>query len=438
MRRLFTYLLRIDVFRVSSFNAVSVLLRLVFSYATNKVIVLWLGPAGTALTEQLRNGIQGLQGLSTLGISEAITRYTSLYRRRDRRLRLFIVRSGRLILAVAAALGLLTWLLAPRLAVYLLHDARYVPLIRVIGFLTPVYAYQVLLTAILNGLEQYKKLSYINILIHATGFLLTLWLVHTHWMWGALWAVALTPVAAFFLSWFLLDRSDLALLRAPLQHSAEKLPYFGRRIWPFVSMALVSAVMIPLVTIWIRNRIIDDYGPQGMVWAGYWDAVRKISAFYFMFITPVFAMHYFPRLSRAGDLSAWRRELGQMLRYFYPLVLAGLILIYLFRDGITRFVFSKQYLPVNDLYAWQLGGDAIRLFSLLLAYRMWAKALMWHYLFAEISYWLFYGALGAYFLSVRGLAGLMEAYVWANAYYAVLMLIYFGDVFLAGRSGNAR
>jgi len=429
LKKLWTYFSRIEIFRVSSFNALSVTLRLIFSYATNKVIVLWLGPAGTALTEQLRNWIQGMQGVSTLGISEAVTRYTSIYRRRDRRLRSFILRSGRMILYVSLLIGFITWWLAPSIARYLFHDSAYVHLVRLVGLMAPFYAYQVLLNAILSGLEQYKKISYIHILIHATGFILTFVLVRSQHMYGALAAVALTPMVGFFLSWFLLDREDIRLLLVPLKGGTEKMEHFGRRMWPYIGMALVSAVIIPLMTILIRNKIIDYYMAEGTVYAGYWDAIRKVSSFYFMFITPVFAMHYFPRLARIADTAAWRRELAYMLRYFYPLIFGGLFLVYVLRKWITLFVFSAEYEPVNELYVWQLGGDAIRLFSLLLAYRMWAKAMTWHYIFAELSYWLLYVALAVYFLSVRGLPGVMEAYVWANGYYLILMLIYFGDIF---------
>ena len=428
MAKLIRRFLGVDLFRISSINAISVFFRLIFSYATNKAVVMWLGPTGTALTEQLRNLVQGVQGVSTLGIGEAITRYTSLYRKRDKRLKAFLKRSGRLILYISIVLGLVIFFGAAPLSRMLFKTDEYVFVLRMVGLFTPVYAYQMLLNAMLNGLEQYKKIVYINIIFHAVGFLAMVMFILWRHMEGALLAVALTPVLAFLFSAVVLEPKDLRLLAAPLSNGAKGMNAFGKRIWPFIGMALTSAISIPLFTIMLRNNIIDYYGAEGMVYAGYWDAIRKISAFYFMFITPVFAMHYFPRISRLSDPRDWRREMTAMLKYLYPLFMGGFVLIYLLRRWITLFIFSGEYLPVNDLYGWQLTADAIRLLSLLLAYRMWAKGMTVRFVFAELSYWVFYLSLAHFFLQVRGLTGVMEALVWANAYYLILMLIYFGNL----------
>lgn len=433
---LFKHLSGIDLFRISSLNAISVFLRLFFSYATNKTIVLWLGPAGTALTEQLRNLVQGIQGVSTLGISEAITRYTSLYRKRDGRLRAFVRRSGRLVLSISVVIGLVVFVKARFLSYHLFETGDYTPIIRMVGLLTPAYAYQMLLTAMLNGLEQYKKVVLINIIFHAVGFVVMVFLVLWRYMEGALLAVALTPVLAFLFSALVLERKDLRLLASPLSNGHQKMHDFGKRMWPYIGMALVSAVSIPLFTIMIRKSIMAYYDAEGIVYAGYWDAIRKISSFYFMFITPVFAMHYFPRISRLSMPEAWRREIMRMIRYLYPAIFLGFVFIYLFRDSITLFVFSDQYLPINGLYAWQLSADAIRLFSLLLAYRMWVKGMTLHFVFAELSYWILYYFLTSLFLPVRGLPGVMEALLWSNTYYLFLMLIYFRHSLLKDHSAN--
>ncbi len=407
-------------------------MRLLFTFGTNKIIALWLGPAGTALTSQILNAIQGLQGFATLGISEAVTRYTALYRKRDSRLRSFLLRSGRMILYISILLGLFIFFLAPQVSHYLFGTHSHTSLVRVMALFSPVYAYQMLLTAVLNGLEKYRRLSVINVMIHATGFVLMIFLASMWQLQGALWAVVLTPVVSFGLSLLVLSPYDRRLLVAPLQNGNERFDGFIKRLAPYLAMALTVAVMRPFFSLYIRNAIITQFGPDGAYTAGYWDAIRKISAFYFVFIAPVFSVYYFPRLTRLGNNAEWIGEIRHMLRHFYVWIFAGFVLVYLLRRWITLLVFAEDYMPINALYAWQIAGDAIRVFSLLLAYRMWAKALSWHFVVSEVGYWLLYTGLVNLFMPVRGLTGVMEAYVWANAGYLILMLIFFRKELLAG------
>ncbi len=432
MNKLRRYWKRIELFRVISFNTGAGLLRMLFTFGTNKIIALWLGPAGTALTSQILNAIQGLQGFATLGISEAVTRYTALYRKRDNRLRLFLLRSGRMILYISALLGLFVFFLAPQVSHYLFGTRDYASLVRVMAVFSPVYAYQMLLMAVLNGLEQYRRLSIINILVHATGFVLMIFLAAALQLRGALWAVVLTPVVSFGFSLLILRPYDRHLLVAPLQNGNDKFDGFLKRLAPYLAMALTVAVMRPFFSLYIRNAIIAHFGPEGTYTAGYWDAIRKISAFYFVFIAPVFSVYYFPRLTRINDAREWISEIKRMLRHFFGWIFAGFVLVFALRRWITTLVFADDYAPVNALYGWQIAGDAIRVFSLLLAYRMWAKALSWHFVISEVGYWLLYTGLVMVFMPVGGLFGVMEAYVWANAGYLILMLIYFRKELLEG------
>ncbi|NPA43684.1 MAG: oligosaccharide flippase family protein [Chlorobi bacterium] len=414
------------VWKVSLFNGAAVVVRVIFAYLTNKIIVVYLGPAGTALTEQMKNFVQAVQGISTVGMNEAVIRYAAFYQHRLKRLIRFLAATYRLILAVAVVLMVLVMAAAPAINELLFPGKDYLVLIYITALLIPLYALQLILLAVLQGFQRYKTVARLTGAAAFAGMVLTWILVRHTGMQGALTAVAFVPVVTLVLILAGAGADIRKLLWIPLGNGAEsrKRSAYFRRLIPFIWMAGVTAVVIPLATIGLRNLIIRHYGDSGIVHAGYWDAVRKVSAFYFMFITPVFNMYYFPRLSRRNGRS-WKAELKEMLFKFYPLVAAGLLGVWIFRETLTLFIFSPEYEPVNALYGWQIAGDAVRLISLLLAYRMWVKAMVNKYLFAELSYWGLYYLLSAHWVPLRGLEGVMAAYVAANAYYLGVMGVYF-------------
>ena len=418
------------ILKVSLFNAVSVVFRVVFAYITNKIIVVFLGPSGTALTEQMKNFIQAVQGIATVGLNEGVIRYSSLYQNRSKRLIQFLAATYRLIFFTSLALMLLVLIFAPQINDYLFPDRRYILLIYIAGLLIPIYAMQLILLAVLQGFQQYKKVTYIVTLFHAASALLTFLLVWHMQMTGALIAVIFTPLISLVIILGFLGDDMRRLFVLPLGNGngGNRQQYF-KRLLPFIWMAGITAVIIPVSTIAIRNLIIRHFGDDGIVHAGYWDAIRKISAFYFMFITPVFNMYYFPRLSKHNGTTKWRREIKEMIVKFYPFVFAGLMLILLLKKYVTLIIFSQEYAPMNRLYAYQIGGDIIRLFSLLVAYKFWVRAMVNQYLFAEITYWLLYYFLSAFLIKSFALNGIMVAYILANLYYLGVVVFVFRKEF---------
>lgn len=421
MNRSLREIARKTIVKVSFFNALSVLLRLIFAFISNKVIAVYLGPIGTTFTGQMQNFVQALQGFSTLGINEGIIKYASLYEQERKKLVLLLRTAYKIALSISLLLMIIIIILAPQINDFLFPGNDFTILIYTTAILLPFYAYHIILMAVLNGFQQYKRIVFINILIHFTGMVLTVLFTIRLMMTGALLSVVITPALGLFIIIWLLrdDRSSILIL--PFGKTGKR---NFKRLFPFILMALISAIFIPLFTIFIRTMIIENLDKEH---AGYWDAIRKISAFYFMFITPVFSMYYFPRLSKInGKIFLWKDEIMRMITHFYPFIFSGFLIIYFFRRFFTQIIFSEAYTPMNDLYFWQLTGDAIRLFSLLLAYKMWVRVLVNKFVLAEITYWILFYFLGKFLISTSGILGIMYAYVISNFYYLLLMFIYFG------------
>ncbi len=412
-------------------NAFSVLVRLVASYITNKIIVIYLGPAGTALTEQLRNFLNSVQGLASLGINEGVINYTAQYSSRPMRLTTFLASVYRFIMYSSIIVMLLIFLFAGLISEYLFHSRDYIFIIYAVAVFVPIYAYQFIIMAVLNGLQKYRYITVLNALTHLTGMVLTALFVSKMMLTGAFLSIILLPLLVFGMTVFLLGSESRNILLLPLTNGKNGGHTNNfKRLYPYIFMALTTAVVVPNGNIAVRNEIIRFFGSTGDIQAGYWDAIRKLSAFAFMFIVPIYNMYYLPELSQIKEARKWRRHIFEMVKHIYLPFIVFLLLLYLFKENVTVFIFSHAYDPMNALYGFQFAGDIVRMFSLLLAYKLWIDKQVNFFIFSEVSYWILYYVLTLWLLPAMGLKGVLAAYIFSNVFYLILLLFKYGKAIL--------
>ncbi|MBK8601532.1 MAG: hypothetical protein IPN80_14125 [Flavobacterium sp.] len=56
-----------------------------------------------------------------------------------------------------------------------------------------------------------------------------------------------------------------------------------------------------------------------------------------------------------------------------PIYIFGVIVLFFLRNFFIKLFFTKDFLPVSDLFFWQLLGDTFKVASLILGYQFYAK-----------------------------------------------------------------
>lgn len=64
-------------------------------------------------------------------------------------------------------------------------------------------------------------------------------------------------------------------------------------------MAVTSAVCVPVSHILVRNHLGETFGQE---YAGYWEAMWRLSAAYLMLVTTTLSVYYLPMLSELKSL----------------------------------------------------------------------------------------------------------------------------------------
>jgi PST family polysaccharide transporter len=73
-------------------------------------------------------------------------------------------------------------------------------------------------------------------------------------------------------------------------------------------------------------------------------------------------------------------------KFVVPLAILGGIFAYLLRDWVIVVLFSEKFLPMADLFLWQMIGDSLKIGSWILAYLMLSKAMIKLFVTTEIMF----------------------------------------------------
>jgi PST family polysaccharide transporter len=188
-------------------------------------------------------------------------------------------------------------------------------------------------------------------------------------------------------------------------------------------MTLVSAVFVPVVFLSIRKITIAKLGLQQ---AGFWTTIDIFSGYYFLFIATLLSVFYFPKLAVAQSGNQTKKLFYQYFKTTIPIFGIGLILIYFLRTFIIKLLFDESFLPVANLFFYQLIGDFFKAISLVLAYNLIAKKHTFWYIVFEITSVSTMYFLSLYFLEIYKIQGILMAH-------CLTYLLYCGALFFYNR-----
>ena len=187
-------------------------------------------------------------------------------------------------------------------------------------------------------------------------------------------------------------------------------------------MALVSSVIGPLVLLAIRNNVIRKLGLEQ---AGYWEAISRISTYYLLFISTILTVYFFPKLAFSTSKKATKNVFWSYYKGIMPLFIIALVVLYFFRFLVIRLFFTKAFLPVTDLFFWQLLGDTLKAASLILGYQFFAKKMTVAFIVTEVFSLLIMYGVSYYFIGLFGIQGIVMAHAVTYFIYLVVLASYF-------------
>lgn len=409
-----------ELFKVTSLNSISVILKIIIGFISSKVIAIFIGPSGMALVGNLRNFTASIEGIATLGFTNGIVKYVAEKEENQEELKRFLSTIFISLFFVIVILSGLLYFFATYLNQEVFGtDFQFEWVFKAFGLALPWYIASIILVAVINGFGEFKKVIYINIIGNVLGLLITVGLIFFYKTIGALLAVILSPAILFFVSLFIINKRvnfwkfisrkafDFSVLKPMSEYSL---------------MALISMIIGPMVYLGIRNSVIENLDINQ---AGYWEAITRISNYYLLFLTTVLTVYFLPKLSKSTSIEETRTVFWSYYKGIIPVFLIGLLLVYLLKNILIQVLFTKEFLPVSELFIWQLVGDFFKALSLILGYQFFAKKLTKAFIITEIISLSILWFSSTYLLKVYQIEGIVMAHAFTYAVYFMVLCFYF-------------
>ena len=368
------------LFKTSILNGIAVLIKTATMFILNKILAVYVGPSGYAAIGQFQNFIQMITTFAGSAVNTAVVKYTAEYYEDETRQRAVWKTAGSFVSIFSFIFTFLVLIFHQKLSLLIFKTEAYGSVLIWFSVFLIFFNLNALLLAILNGKKEIIKLVVANISGSLFSLVITGVLAVMFGLYGALVALSIYQSLNFIVTLYLSYRSewfDFSYFFGKIDRNIAK------KIIAFAAMALISAICVPLSQMVIRGYLIHEYSAA---YAGYWEAMIRLSTGYLMLATTTLGVYYLPRLSELTNVQDIKKEIYLGYKLIFPLAVFGGIIIYAIKDWIIQLLFSAAFLPMRELFLWQMMGDSLKIGSWILAYLMLGKAMTKLFIVTEITF----------------------------------------------------
>lgn len=425
MKKFFNYINNEVIIKAARLNLTNISIRILAGILISKFIAIYIGPQGMALIGNLRNFLSTLQTMAISGLYKGVVKFVSQFKEDATELSKTLSTVFYFGFFSSVFLAMLCYYNAELINDFIFSDTfNYVYIIETLAIVLPFYALNMFAFAIMNGFSKHKNLLLINILGQIVGLLVTLLLIYQENIDGALMAIVITPALNLLIT--LVGIVFRRSLMSSIKITQVSLTLLSR-LGPYMIMALVGAIAMPIVMIIIRNYLIDEIGIKS---AGYWTAMTRVSDYYLMFFNSLMALYILPRFSEIDTKKEFRKEVFSFYKTIMPAFLLLLLIIYLGRSLLVNILFTEEFRPVEDLFGYQILGDIARILSMVIAYQFLAKKMFAHFIVLEIFLFVIMYVSSIYLIDAFGLKGAVMGHCLSYfMYFGIILLLFSSSLF---------
>lgn len=404
--------------KTSFWTGTSVLVKIIAIFIQSKIVALYVGPVGLAVTENFVNFILIIRTFSGSLIQQGIVKYVAEYRH-DEHVKSRILSSALITcITISTILSVFVFYFSSEIARLILQTTLYKNAVQALAVTVILFSLNNLFLAVLNGELEIKKYASANIANTILILIVTTYLVIYYGLYGGLIALILNQSIILFFTIFLVARCKWfkwsAFFKGIDLDSLSKL-------LTYALIMIVSTLSISLSQIILRNYIAHTLSWQE---AGYWQGMMKLSNNYAILIDTTLSVYYLPKLASIQVISELKDEIMNGYKFIIPLAILSAVCIFILKKYVIIILYSHQFIPMIFLFKYQLIGDVARIGAWLLSYVMIAKTMVKTLFITEFSFLLHYTFLNVIFIHYFGLIGTAIGFAVSNILYWMTMLFF--------------
>lgn len=409
-----------QLFKISSLNSLSVLIKIGIGVITSNVLAVFVGAGGMAYIANFRNFMSSLEGVSTLAFPSGIVKYVGENENQEKELTKIITTVLLTFLGLTTILSILIFSFSELLTTKIFGShLNYEIVFKVVAVVLPFSVISVLYVSIINGLGKYSKLILATIISNVLALLVTVFLIYQFKLIGALLSITMQPVALFAVTFFYVPKELQILGRINMKEYDFSVI---KKLAGFSFMVLPSMLISPFLMLEIRKFLIVNVGIEN---AGFWEAITRVSNLYLIFITTLVSVYFYPELIRAKNKLETKAVFYRFYKVIIPLFIGSGIVIYFSRFLILKILYTDEFLPVSDLFVWQMVGDFFKICGMILGFQFLAKKMVLPYILLELVSNIFLYFTSIYLIKMVGTQGVLMAMAMEQCLYFLFLTFYF-------------
>lgn len=405
-----------DLLKISFLNGIASIVRIGLAIGLNKVIAIYVGPGGYALIGQLANMLTVATTLGGGAICTGVTKLTAQYYGRQFKQRNVWRIATRFILISSACISLLICIFSHELASSLMGSSVYKTVFYLLAIALPLMAFNSLIVSILNGKKEASLFVLQNILASLVSAITSVVLAIAFGIFGALTALIVNQALILFVTLWVSRKCSWMRFNSFV--GKVRFSLFGP-ITQFALMSLISALAAPISQMQVREHITQNFG---VVAAGEWQGIFKISEIYLMLFTSTLSVYYLPRIAEINKISEIKIEILKIYKLLIPISILLASSIYLLRDFIVVSLFSREFMGMTELFTWQLVGDVIKIGSWVFGFIMVGRGMTGWFIFTEVLFSSSWVLISMLLTKIFGLQGVFIAFSVNYSLYWVFMV----------------
>ncbi len=405
--------------KVLSLNSVSVGVSFVLGLLSSKIISVFLGPSGMALMGSFRNFTAMIKSIATLGMNTSVVKLIVENKEDKEEVSLIYSTFFGVFLGLAIVLGVSVALCSIWISNWIFFTNSYTTPIQFFGLMLPLIVINVFWTSVYNSFEKFKHIISIQIISNLIIFASTAYLIWQNNIQGGLLSVAVGEVIMFFVTYLFIRKT---FKNFNFDYHQIELKKYLSDMQRFSIMALLSAVLVPLTLISIRDNIVSVHSIQE---AGIWDGVNRLSSFYMLIFNTGLSMYYMPKLASLKTDSEFKMELKSYFKTLVPLFIGMILVILILKSYIIQLAFTEEFNKINSILIWQLLGDFFRIMTLAFGFQILVKSMLKKYFIIEFVFNFSFLILAYLWIPSRSSEGVVQAYLAANVVSFLIILFMF-------------
>ena len=355
-----------ELFKIFSVSGVRILIQLIVGFLSSKAIAFFVGISGMGVIGLVKSFTSFLNNFLLLGTQNGIVTSVAS-KRKVKNEEVFIVSLFWLFLFLSAFISIISIIFFDEINKYFFVNqiqSNWILFLFVISI--PFQAISLLFNAILNGKSEYKNVASIGMITNVLTLIVSVFLMVKFSLQGAIIGLLLTSIIMFVIScYYFFKIYAVTIFFQPFQ-------FAKKEISPLLSyslMSLVSIVMSFALSYYMRITIINKFSLE---YAGYYEAVVRISGFYMIFINTFVSFYYLPELAKCSLKEEVIALTNEYYKKIFPLFIIGLTILLLGIDFFIPFFFNESFLVIAPFVKYQVFLDIIKSLYLILGIRFFA------------------------------------------------------------------